>query len=1304
MKADFVAIPRADLGQAPTDSPAKRILIVEDDQQLAALLALHLGAAGYATVQAFDAAAAIAAARQGVCDLVVMDILLPGKVDGLQAAEMIHQHFDLPVVMLSAVNPEQMLGRLLAAGAYGFIRKPWNENMLHVTIELALERHRGERRRNQQDALLRRLFAATARKTGQDFFTTLATELALGLQARAVLIDELLTAEPTEARMLAGWIDGRLLNGGQFPTAGSATGEVAGSANCVQLAPLGERVSGDARLADLAAASYLGVPLNAADGTLSGVLAVISDAPVRDEAHVRLLLEIFASRAGAELERQRAAAALAAGEGRYRSVLETAADAILLVDAQGTIMLANTSAELMFGYRPGALQGMCVDLLVPAAKRAAHRAHRARFDAQPRHGSMRAAPLDGQRRDGSVFPAEVSLSYIGDTAGRLVTCAVRDVSERDRQSLALRRLNASLRLVHACNAAQVRAGSESEIVAAVVDLLHRQGGYSAVWVDLVGADGQLLAEPAASAAAASLAGIRWHASFREQLSLPALEQGQALTCLFGAADGVADWIGDVADRGQRGAIALPLINRGVAVGVLNLLSPDALGFDDDACEILEELADDLAYGILAQRAVAGMLLLQRAVDASANGVMITDAVATDHPITYVNPGFEAITGYKAGEVLGGSGRFLLGDARDQLELNELRQALRERRGTQVTLRCCRKDGSLLWTELNVSPVFSPDGKLGHYVSVFHDISEHRRYEEELEHQANHDSLTGLANRNLLRDRQHQAIAYAQRHGARLAVLAVDVDQFSRVNNSLGHGHGDELLRVVAERLADTVRDGDTVARLGGDEFVMILADPLADDELARVITRILERVALPVEVDGHQLTMSCTIGASVYPRDGGDPDTLLQNADTAMHRAKLAARGSFHFYQAEMNDRVADQLLLEADLAHAVERAELELHYQPQLDLLSGEIVGAEALLRWRHPSRGMIAPDDFITLAEDSGLIVPIGGWVLDTACQQARTWLDAGLTVPRVAVNLSARQFQSDHLAEQVAAAVARAGLAAGALEIELTESLALQELGRVNAMLRRIRAAGVTTAIDDFGTGFSSLSQLMRITVDRIKIDRCFVRGILTDRTAAAVSLAVIAMARSLGVKVIAEGVETEGQLNFLRARGCDEMQGFYFSRPLPADEFAALLREAPCLRFDGASTEDGEDASRTLLLVDDEASITSALRRVLRADRYRVFTATSGGEGLEILARHRVGVIITDQRMPGMSGTEFISRARALFPEPVRMILSGYTDLQSVTEAVNQGEIYRFMTKPWNDAELREAVRDAFARYRRDHGGP
>lgn len=859
----------------------RRILIVEDDSQIAALLAVHLGAAGYQTVQVEDASAAISAAYDGVFDLVLMDILLPGRIDGIDATEMIQQHFDIPVIFLSAVNPERILDRVVASAPYGYIRKPWSPETLHVSVELALEKHRVE-------------------------------------------------------------------------------------------------------------------------------------------------------------------------------------------------------------------------------------------------------------------------------------------SLHEEQEKQLRRLNHALRLIHDCNVALVRAESEADIVKRIVDLLHQQGGYAAVWLDVVGTDGKLTDEPVAAVVAAELVGLRWFAGFRERCSLPAFATLEAVDCVFESEKMASGWVHDLAGRGQHAGIALPVICRNTSIGVLNLLASTPEEFDADAIEVLTELADDLAYGILAQResverkrAEAGERLLIRAVEASANGIMITDAVAYDHPITYVNRAFERITGYAAAEVVGQNGRLLLGGQFDQPELDELRQALREGRETKVELQNYRKGGTLFPVELTVSPVLTPDGAIGHFVSIFNDISERKRYETELEHRANHDSLTGLANRNLLRDRLHQAIAYAERHDSLIALLAVDLDQFKRINESLGHTYGDELLVMIAECLADCVREGDTVARLGDDEFVIVLCDPVGEDHVARVIARMLERVAQPIRLGNQELAVSCSIGASLYPRDGTEAEVLLQNADAAMHRAKVTGRGGFHFYEAVMNARATDRLALDTELRHALERGEFEIHYQPQADLRSGEILGAEALLRWRHPLRGLVSPDEFIGLAEETGLIVPIGKWVINAVCTQIRDWRNSGLRAPRVAVNLSARQFQNEELCEQIISALEQAGLDGSVLEFELTESLALEDIERVTAVLKRIKRLGATTALDDFGTGFSSLSYLIHFAVDKIKIDRSFVRDIPNDRTAAAVSMAVIAMAKGLGIKVIAEGVETAAQVAFLREQGCDEMQGYHFSRPLPPGEFAQLM---------------------------------------------------------------------------------------------------------------------------------------------------
>jgi len=442
--------------------------------------------------------------------------------------------------------------------------------------------------------------------------------------------------------------------------------------------------------------------------------------------------------------------------------------------------------------------------------------------------------------------------------------------------------------------------------------------------------------------------------------------------------------------------------------------------------------------------------------------------------------------------------------------------------------------------------------------LLRDLTERKSYEAQLAYQANYDSLTQLPNRTLLQDRLKHAIAHARRTRRLMAVLFLDLDRFKMVNDSLGHAAGDALLKAVAIRLRTSVREGDTVARLGGDEFVIVLEELPQADLATLGACKVLEIMKAPFTLAGQEFFVNCSIGISLFPKDGQDGPTLLKNADTAMYRAKERGRNMIQFYAAAMNARAFERLTLENGLRHALEAGELMLHYQPQVDLVSSQIIGMEALLRWRHLKLGMIAPAEFIPLAEETGLIVPIGEWVLKTVCAQIRAWQEAGLPALPVAVNLSARQFMQAGLAEQVAGILAATGLKANQLELEITESLLMKDVEGAVDTLRIFKAMGVGLAIDDFGTGYSSLNYLKRFPIDRLKIDQSFVRDITIDSDDAAIALAVIAMAHSLRLKVIAEGVETAAQLDFLRSRHCDEMQGYYFSRPLPAEEIAALLR--------------------------------------------------------------------------------------------------------------------------------------------------
>jgi diguanylate cyclase (GGDEF)-like protein len=436
--------------------------------------------------------------------------------------------------------------------------------------------------------------------------------------------------------------------------------------------------------------------------------------------------------------------------------------------------------------------------------------------------------------------------------------------------------------------------------------------------------------------------------------------------------------------------------------------------------------------------------------------------------------------------------------------------------------------------------------------------ERKRYQEQLEHQANYDALTGLPNRNLLLDRLKQAV-YSQRQVRSIAVVFVDLDHFKLINDSLGHNAGDTLLQKMAERLRLAVRDGDTVSRLGGDEFILVLNDQNNEDDVFRAMQRIVGKVNEPITIDGRELYVTCSAGISLHPQDGPDVESLLKNADAAMYRAKDNGRNNFQFYTAEMNTLVNERLSLETSLRRALERNELLLHYQPKLDLKTGRIVGVEALVRWQHPEWGLLYPDRFIPLAEETGLIVQIGDWVLRTACIQNRAWQDAGLPPVVMSVNLSPRQFRQDALFKSVARILAETGLRPEHLEMEITESMVMHNADASIAILKGLKEIGVHLSVDDFGTGYSSLAYLKNLPIGILKIDRSFVHDINGPggKRDGLLAQAIISLGHSLNLKVIAEGVEEEAQLDFLKAHHCDEAQGFLFSKAVPPDSFGLLL---------------------------------------------------------------------------------------------------------------------------------------------------
>ena len=463
-----------------------------------------------------------------------------------------------------------------------------------------------------------------------------------------------------------------------------------------------------------------------------------------------------------------------------------------------------------------------------------------------------------------------------------------------------------------------------------------------------------------------------------------------------------------------------------------------------------------------------------------------------------------------------------------------------------------------WLAFTAAPLKGLDGGHAGAVETLQDITAQKLSEARLSHQATHDELTGLANRALLTDRLTHALTHARRDGSLLALVFIDLDHFKVVNDTLGHRVGDELVRHVARRISASVREGDTVSRIGGDEFVVLLSAPESEDVVAEVVTRLIAEVSRTAQVDGHELCVGCSVGISVYPRDGADAATLLMHADAAMYRAKESGRSTFHFYTPEMNERATERLGLERDLRHALDRDELRLLFQPQIDLATGEVVGAEALLRWEHPREGLVMPTRFIPIAEESGLIVPIGRWVLENACRLGQAWAAETGRKLRMAVNLSPRQFRARGLAKEVAHILAAHGGGQLCLELELTEGTVMHDPEEAAEILRTLKEMGVRLSMDDFGTGYSSLAYLRDFPFDMIKIDRSFIDSIHRGRGSEAIVRAVVALARSLDLGVIAEGVETEAQKAFLTKEGCDEMQGFLFSRPVAADVFLDLLK--------------------------------------------------------------------------------------------------------------------------------------------------
>lgn len=553
---------------------------------------------------------------------------------------------------------------------------------------------------------------------------------------------------------------------------------------------------------------------------------------------------------------------------------------------------------------------------------------------------------------------------------------------------------------------------------------------------------------------------------------------------------------------------------------------------------------------------------QVTLDSIGDAVICTDSVGN---ITFLNLVAERLTGWSLAdaEALPMTTVFRIVDAATRATIaNPMELAIKQNRTGHLPGNCIliRRDGRETFIEDSAAPIHDRQGNVIGSVIVFRDVSTARALAEQVVHASQHDALTGLPNRFLLTDRLGQAIASAERHTTQVAVMFLDLDGFKHINDSLGHLTGDKLLQSVASRLQKNVRTLDTVSRQGGDEFVILLPETTRPEDAAISARRLLQAVTKVHSVDRHELHITASIGVSLYPDDGGDAETLMKNADTAMYRAKEGGRQCFKFFTPAMNVQAVERQWIEEDLRHALDNKQFSLQYQPKVDLKSGAIIGAEALLRWKHPVRGDIPPAKFIPVAEASGLILPIGAWVLKQGCAQFRRWIDLGLPVAALAINVSSVQFQADKFLDTVFSTLNEMDLDPAFLELELTESVLMRDPAAAATVLKSLRDRGIAVSVDDFGTGYSSLSYLKKLPLDALKIDRSFVHKLKNNSDDAAIAIAIISLGQSLNLRVIAEGVETAEDLAFMKEHGCDQAQGFYLSPPVAPEQYVELLEAA------------------------------------------------------------------------------------------------------------------------------------------------
>ncbi|MEH6472598.1 MAG: EAL domain-containing protein [Halopseudomonas sp.] len=1109
---------------------------------------------------------------------------------------------------------------------------------------------------------------------GDQFFKALTQHLASVLNADFAFVG-VLNDDGSRVDTSAVCANGEIVDNFSYPLAKTPCEDVLHGDLCSHPSDVHLAYPDDLLLEQMGIRGYAGAPLKNSQGRPLGILVVLYKQPITETPMAESLLRIFSVRAAAELERQVASE-------RFKilsQVVEQCPSSVVITDAEGLVRYVNPAFTRIMGYSSEEVLGQNPRII--QSGETPHETYQQLWQTITT-GNVWRGELVNRTKGGERVHETLVIVPIKDT-DNIVSHYVaikEDISSLKASEFQLQRTNRMHRILSECNQALVRSTDELQQLQRICDILVDHGGYHFAWVGTATTADADIVSPQVHAGDGGSYLSDIDANLRgERLSGDCIRQNKVQ--IFHNLDSDPGQLSNLPE-GIMSAIVLPLVRPEQNIhSVFWILSKQPFAFDDIECGLLDELAEDMTFGlvthrtrqalhdseakfrVLAEDSMVGVYMIQdggfiyanpymaktfgysmeqitsgigvsdlvapesrelvaenlrlrfegkieslgyeftglradgervdvevfgsstvfdgrpcvvgtliditdrlalekqlelmmRAVEAASNGIAISDLGLDDNPFVYVNPAFEQITGYSSREAIGRNGRFLLGDDKDQPELEKLRLALHQHASADVVLRNYHRNGSVFWSDLAMAPVLNEQGQASHYVSIINDISESKSYEQQLEKLSNYDALTGLANKNLLRDRLEQSVIHAERNERHTALVMLDLDRFKMLNQSIGISATDEVLRTVATRISESVRQGDTVARLGADDYAIVLHDLHEVSDVAPLVQQLMKAVSEPLEAGPEGMSLTSSIGISVYPQDGIDASGLLRNAEAAQYKA-MEQRNCFRFYTPELNERAQDRLSLEVELRMAVERNEFVLYYQPKVDLFSGDITGSEALIRWIHPERGLVPPNDFIPAAEDTGLIIQIGAWAMEQACRTTREINDRCGTELKIAVNLSAKQFNDEQLAQMIKQGLNSAGLAPELLECELTESMLMNDPDKALEVITELKQLGIRVALDDFGTGYSSLSYLKQFPIDTLKIDRSFVKDIPGDRQDMAISRAIIALAETLELYVVAEGVETQEQREFLEQERCDSMQGFLFSRPLPAEEFEILL---------------------------------------------------------------------------------------------------------------------------------------------------